>query len=800
MDFLRELRHAWRSLRRAPVFLGVVVLVLGLSIGAFTTAASLAESVLIAPLPFPDQDRLVILSEEKPDQGRVDEVSAANFLDWRTRAASFSGLAAWTEWGYVLTGQGEPAELVAVRATASLFDVLGVAPSLGRGLTPDDERPGGAPVAIVSHGFWQSRLGGDPGAAGRAILLDGNPVTVVGVMPARFRFPDRDDVGLWVPLVLSEHERERRTQRMFQVLGRLSPGIGLATAQAEFRGIAASLAGQYPAANAGWTVRLRSASEVLVPSKEIVLLLGAAVATLVLIAGANVVSLSLARSLSRSRELGIRAALGAGIGGLVRTLLAEGIVVTALGAAAGVLFAGWFTRLVVTLDPGLLTHWREFRLSGTVLGTVLVLSVLVSLLVGLVPARYHRHRGLMDLVGRERTGLGGSLAGARLRRWLVVAQVALSTVLLVSATLLILSLARVLRERPGFVPERVVVANINLPTSRYPEDHLQYAFFERVLQRLQENPAVSGAAFATTTPMASTGVDHDIPFWIEGREVPPGEEVDFRIATAGYFGVLDIPVRGREFSPADREDGVPVVVVNQALARRWFPGENPLGRRIKVGGGRGWLEIVGIAGDVRHRGLQVEPRPEVFVPFRQYPSYGTMNLVVRAAGSSASTIALIRDVVHQLDPDQPVSGLAPLTEQLARTTAAPRFHLLIFGGLATMALILATAGVYGLIAFVTQQRRREFGIRLALGATPASILRGVLWDGGWLVGLGLVGGGIAAVATTGFLGALLYKVEPAHPLAIAGAVTILAVVAVVATLGPARRAARVDPVGVLREE
>jgi hypothetical protein len=298
--------------------------------------------------------------------------------------------------------------------------------------------------------------------------------------------------------------------------------------------------------------------------------------------------------------------------------------------------------------------------------------------------------------------------------------------------------------------------------------------------------------------MAATGVDHDIPFWIENREVPPGEEVDFRIATAGYFAALDIPVRGREFDAGDREDGVPVAVVNQALARRWFTGENPLGRRIKVGGGRGWLEIVGIAGDVRHRGLQVEPRPEVFVPFRQYASYGTMNLVVRAAGSSASTIALIKDVVHQLDPDQPVSGLAPLTEQLARTTAAPRFHLLLFGSLAAMALILASAGVYGLIAFVTQQRRQEFGIRLALGATPAGILRGVLWDGGRLVGLGLVGGGIAAVATTGYLRSLLYKVEPAHPLAMTGAVAILAVVALVATLGPARRAGRVDVVEVLK--
>ncbi len=800
MEFLREIRRAWRSLLRAPVFLVVVVLVIGLSIGAFTTVASLAETILIAPLPFPDQDRLVVLSEEKPDQGRVDEASAVNFADWRSQATSFSGLAAWTVWGFNLTELGEPVELSVVRTTASLFPLLGVGPAIGRSITPEDERPGGTPVALVSHGFWQTRLGGDPGAVGRAIQLDGAPVTVVGVMPARFRFPDRDDIAAWVPLVLAEHERTTRTQRMFQVLGRLRPEASLTSAQAELTGVAARLADQYPKANAGWTVRVRSARDVLVPSKEIVILLGAAVVTLVLIAGANVVSLSLARSLARARELGIRTALGAGVGGLVRTLLAEGVVVAGLGSTIGVVLAIWFTRFVLDYDPGLLTHWREFRLNAAVLGAVAVLTVIVSVLVGLVPARYHRHRGLMDLVGRERAGGRGGKAGARLRHWLVTAQVALSTVLLVSATLLILSLTRLLGERPGFTPEQVMVANLSLSSGRSPENHQQYAFMEQVVQRLQENPGVAGAAFATTTPMATTGVDHDIPFAIDGREVPPGEEVDFRIATAGYFSVLDIPVRGREFSLTDREDSPPVAIINQELARLWFPEEDPLGRRIRVGGGNGWLDIVGVAGNVRHRGLQVDPRPEVFVPLRQYPAYGSMNLVVRATGPTASVIALIKGVVHQLDPDQPVGGLAPLSEQLARTTAAPRFHLLMFGGLAAMALILATAGVYGLLAFIAQQRQREFGIRLALGASPVRILRGVLWDGGRLVGIGVIAGSLAAIATVGFLRGLLYKVTPDHPVALGGAVLILAVAAVVATIGPARRAARVDPVVAMRAE
>jgi predicted permease len=800
MEVLSEIGRAWRSLRRAPAYLAVVVLVLGVSIGAFTTVASLADAILIAPLPFPDPDRLVVLTEEKPELGRVDDASAPNFQDWQRQAGSFSDLAAWTDWGYNLTGLGEPVELPAVRATASLFTTLGVAPALGRLLTAEDERPGGAPVALVSHGLWQSRLGGDPGVIGRSLVLDGSPVTVVGVMPARFRFPDRDDIALWVPLVLFEHELIRRTQRMFPVLGRLRPGVTLDAAQAELTTIAARLAKQYPEANAGWTVRLRPATDVLVPSREFVLLVGAAVLTLVLIAVANVVSLSLARSLARSRELGIRAALGAGIGGLVRTLLAEGAVLAGLGTLAGVVLAVWLTRLVVAMDPGLLTHWREFRLDTTVLGAVALTGGLISLLVGLIPARYHRHRGLVDLMGRDRGGGGAAVEGARLRRWLVTAQLALSTVLLVSATLLILSLARLLAERPGFVPQQVVVANVSLTESRYPEDHLQYAFFEQVLERLESTPTVSGAAFATTTPMASTGIDHDIPFWIEGREIPPGEEVDFRIATPGLFTALQIPVRGREFEAADRQDGVPVAVINRALAQTWFPGEDPLGRRIKVGGGLGWLEIVGVVGDVRHRGLQVEPRPEVFVPLRQYPSYGTMNLVVRASGSPEAVIGLIKGVVHQLDPDQPVSGLEPLTTQLARTTAAPRFHLMVFGGLAGMALLLATAGVYGVVAFVTQRRQREFGIRVALGASPARILRGVLWDGGRLAAVGIVTGTVGAMATTGFLRGILYEVSPAHPLALSGAVLVLALAAAAATLGPARRAARVDPVVMLREE
>jgi putative ABC transport system permease protein len=778
------------------------VVTLALGIGANTALFSLADAALLRPLPYPTADRLVLLWETRPGTDAKERISPANFLDWRREARTLDAMAAWTTWGFALTGDGEPEELSTVRASADLFRLLGVAPVLGRGFQPQDETTGRDRVVVLSHGFWAGRLGADSGAIGRTLTLDGEPYEIVGVMPAGFRFPDQGSVALWSPLAFDASELVSRAERRFHLIGRLAPGATPAEAGAELKLLARRLAAAHPETNAGWSAAAEPATEAVAAGGRpaITLLLGT-VGLVLLLACANVGHLFLARALDRRRELALRVALGGGPGRLVRLLVLECGVVVALGAGGGVALAIWLVPLVHAFDPGLLPGWREGAIDGRVLGATLVLLLPIVLACGVLPA-----------LGALRLGAGSARGGVRLtagrergraRRALIVAEVSLAAALLAMAGLHLRSLTRLQQVDPGFDAQQVLAATVFLSGPRYDSDAGQAAFFTGLLERLGQRPGVTAAGAVTTLPMNPVGIDYDLPFSADGGPpASPAEQpqVDFRVVAGDYFAALGVPVlRGRGFEATDREDGAPVAIVNRTLADRYYPGESPVGRKVWVGGGIGEATVVGVVGDVRHRGLAARPAPEIYVPHRQDP-HGGMTVVVRASGDPTALARAVKEDVYGLDPAQPISDLTTLPDLLHAAVAPQRFTLLLLGGFAGLALLLAAVGVYGIIAYTVSGRTREIGIRIALGAAAREVRRTVMGPALGLAAVG-VGLGSAGAALLGrVLAADLYEVSPHDPLALGLAALVLLAAAAAASAIPARRAARIDPLVALRSE
>ncbi len=789
-----DLRLAGRRLARSPGFTLPAIVTLALAIGATTAVFSLVHAALLRPLPFPEPERLTVLWENQPAQLKDREkVSAVNFQDWRRESRSFSALAAWTPWGVALTGAGEPEELSTVRASSGLFDVLGVAPALGRGFLPEEETPGRHRVAVLSHGTWLRRFGGDPAAVGRSVSLDGEPYQIIGVMPAGFRFPDEGEVSLWIPLAFGGTELHTRAERVFYVLGRLATGVDLASARAELATIARRLATEAPETNAGWGITALPAAEVAAAEsrRPLGILLGA-VGCVLLIACANVGHLFQVRAIERETELAVRVALGAAPGRLVRLLLLEGALIASGGGLAGLVVAAWVLPALRALDPGLVPGWHEVRLDGAVLLFAAVLLIGVTLACGLAPA--------LRAIRRDPRR---AMASRPVSHGLIVGEVAVSIALLIGAGLLLQSLLRIQRVDPGFQADRVLVATIWLTRAHYDEDARQAAFFAELVERLRGLPGVRAAGAVTTLPMNPVGIDYDLPFSADAR--PPGvgadkQEVDFRVTEGDYFRALGIPLlRGRSFGPEDRTGTRRVVVVNQTLASRFFPGSDPVGRQVWVGGGIGQATIVGVTRDVRHRGLADRPRPELYVPSAQYP-HGGMTVVVRTADDPAALIPGLKAQVYGIDPDQPIHDIVTLPGLVSRSVAPRRAQALLLGGFAGLALLLAAVGVYGVIAYAVGRRTREIGIRIALGAGSAEIRRTVLGPGLALAGGGVLLGAAAAGVLAGLLRGELYEVSPHDPLTYAGAGIALLLVAAVACEIPARRAVQTDPVVALRSE
>jgi putative ABC transport system permease protein len=797
-----EVRLVVRRLRRSRGFTAAAVLTLALGIGANTALFSLADAALLRPLPYPTADRLMMLWETQPGAGKAHErASAANFLDWREKTPAFDAMAAWDDHGMALTGEGEPEELSTVRVSPNLFSLLGVSPALGRAFAPEEETRGRDRVVVLSHDFWAGRFGGDSAVIGRTLTLDGQPYQIVGVMPEGFRFPDQASVALWNPLAFDASELVTRAERRFNVLARLAPGAARDDAQAQLELVAARLAKAHPETNAGWSVSAVPAAEaVAAGGRAAVTLLLGTVALVLLLACANVAHLFLARTTDRERELAVRVALGGGPARLLRLLVLESGAVAVLGALGGIALAVWAVPMIYTLDPGLLPRWREGAVDLRVLGLTTALLVPVVFACGVLPGLHAlrlgaspAHAGFRLTAGRERT---------RVRRALIVAEVALAAVLLAMAGLHLRSLVRLQRVDPGFDGERVLAATIFPSGPRYTSDQSQIAFFRGLLERLDGQPGVVATGAVTTLPMNPIGIDYDLPFSAGGSPPPsPAErrEVDFRVVAGDYFSTIGVPVVGRTFDDTDREDGARVAMVNRTLAQRYFPGENPLGRQVWVGGGIGQATVVGVVGDVRHRGLAARPRPELYVPLRQYP-HGGMTVVVRGLGDPAGLTRILKESIYRIDPAQPITGLTTVPDLLRGSVAPQRFNLLLLGGFAALALVLAAVGVYGIVAYTVSGRTREIGIRIALGAAGREVGRAVM---GPALGPSLAGvaiGSAGAVLLGRALAPDLYEVQPNDPLTLAFVALILLGVAVVACAIPARRAGRIDPVIALRSE
>ena len=817
-DFRQDVRHAVRGYAKTPLFTVTILLILALGIGANSAIFTIVNHVLLRPLDFPQAGALVSVSQVRLGGGRSAAVSPPNFFDLRDEARSLAGLAAY--WSPELTiagGGADPQKVRAATCTDDLFTVLGVQPMLGRPLTPGDGAPGSRLVAVLSHGAWQRRFGGDTGAIGKDVLIDGTPAQVVGVMPPGFDFPAAG-TELWVPLRLSRTQPPNpgippevyRQYRILQVVGRLRAGVTPGEARAELDAIGARLERSFPDANRGFTIAAIPLHEAIVGSvKPALWILFATVGCVLLVACANVGGLLLVRASARAREVTIRMALGAGRGRLVRQMLTESLVLAGAGGALALIAAVWALDLVARFAPDGVPHLDRVRIDGATLLFTSVIAVVAGLLFGLAPAIQVRARRLQEVLmssGR------GSVSGThhRVRALLVVGQMAISLTLLVSAGLLVHSLVLMARVDTGFRAASVLTLDrIELPTARASAEQ-SAALFERLLTRVQALPGVEAAALTLGLPLdprASFFVDES-RFAIEGRAPMPAAErpsAALHVVSPGYFSVIGVPLkRGRFFSEVDRGAAPGVVIINDAMARRIFPGEDPIGRRLTheltiVPGQQSSREIVGVVGDVRHFGLEQPAEPQMFVPHAQMP-WPSMALVVRTPLDAGEFGAAIRGAVHGIDPAIPVPPLRPMADVVAGATGQPRLRAWVLGVFAAVAVLLAVTGLYGTMAYAAQQRTREIAVRMALGATPAQATAMLLRRGLTLAAAGaLIGLGVAVIAGR-FLATMLFGVSALDPLTFAGAPLLLLSVAALACYIPAVQARRLDPAAALNAD
>ena len=798
---LQDLRHALRRLAKSPGFTLAAVVTLALGIGATTAIFSIVNAVLIRPLTFTDPDRLVIVWERFGARSQnTNVVNPANYLDWRDRATSFSDLVAfgWTQ----RTFTGEAPQLVQGRAvTPNFFRTLGLSPLLGRVFTPAESDSGGPDVVVLSYGLWRGRFGGDSSIIGRTVPVSGGSVTVLGVMPPALVPMPWGREAYWEPLRLNESNRVH-SGRWLMVIGRLKPGVGEARAQTEMDVITRSLQQQYPDFDTGWDANVVPLTDQVVGSarQALVIVLGAVVLVL-LIAAANVGNLVLVRAEARQRELALRTALGASRLRLVQQWLAESVLVSIVGGAAGVLLAAWGVELLVAVAPPYIPRLAEITVDTRVLIVAAALSVVVGIGAGL-PAAVNAAR---DIAGGLH-GVGRTTASRAARRWrdgLVVAQVSLALVLLGGAGLLVRSLQRLSGVSPGFDLAHLTTMAIDLPQPTYADGARQTAFYAQLADRVHGLGGVSDVGAISLIPLVPQGAA--TRFSIVGRPPQrPGEwtSADIRIVDPGYFATMRIPtIAGRTFTAADRADAPPVIVVNQKMARQYWTEGQAVGSRMKVS----WThpdatpEIIGVVGDVRTSALDTDLRPMIYYVEAQDPT-ASMTLAIRHSGDPGSLVTAVRAAVRDLDHDVPLTDVASMTTRLARSMSDRRYPMLLLSGFAALAVVLAAVGLYGLLSYVVSRRTREIGVRMALGADRFMVLGLVLRDGVRLTLIGAVIGAMASVVAARALKHLLYGVAPTDPLTFAVVGLLLVAVALVASYLPAARATRVDPVEALRTE
>ena len=796
-NIITDLRYAVRQMVKTPGFTMVVVLTLATGIGATSAMFSVVNGVMLRPLPYPQPETLVSVFEVVPQYGRF-AVAPANFFDWRRQNTVFEHITAYTSGSDTFTGGEGPERIPMALVSSEVFELLQVAPALGRGFRPEEDLPKQNSVIVISHGMWQRRFAGDPAILGRTISLGDSPVTIVGVMPPGFYFPNRE-AEFWRPLGL-DPGKATRGGHFLGVIARLKPGVRVQQAGAEMKMIAERLAKQYPQNSRDESAETIEVRELIVgPVRPILLTLLAAVGVVVLIACANVGNLLLVRASVREREISIRAAMGAGRGRLVMQMLTESVLLALAGGLLGFFFAWLAITPIQTLSAGSIPRAAEIALDRTVLAFSFFASVATGLLFGLAPA-WHAARADLASTLKEGGRSVNSLTGRRVRNTLLVGEVALSIVLLVGATLLLRSFANLTSVDPGFRPEKVLTFRVGLPQTSYPEDQHRIAFYEKLLERLQHTPGVEATGISQQLPMRG---DYMLSFTIQGRPPAlPGTDpsANYRVVSAGYFAALGAPViRGRAFTTRDTEKAPMVAVIDEAFAKRHFPNEDPIGRGIDIGNGTdGFYQIVGIVGNVHHDGLDVTPRPTMYVPFKQ-DVFSGMAVLVRTSGDPMQFAATARQVVRDLDGSLPAFAIAPLTSAVSDSVARRRFSMLLLGVFALMALFLAAVGLYGVVAYTVTQQTQEIGLRMAIGAQPGDVLRLVLSGGMRLAVFGIAVGIAAALLLARLVASMLFGVTPFDPASYALTATVLLAVAALACYVPARRAMSVDPLVALRE-
>ncbi len=819
-SLLQDLRYGARTLRKNPGFTAVAVLTLALGIGASTSVFSLVNTILIEPLAYNHPERIVQpirlappglnLGYEEINWGLPESQILMHEIK------SFESVGVLKNDSFNLTGAGEPALLDGVRVSAGFFSTVGKAPALGRTFTLAEDKPGNENEVVLGYQIWAERFGADPGIIGRTAELNGAAYTVVGVMPSGFVFPRAEDMPasfsfpreteLWVPLALPATKVHRYDPDELAVIARLKPGVTVAQAQAEMNVFARERERAFPG-GAGWfNSRVTPLARVVAGDtrRPLLLILGA-VCVVLLIACSNVASLLLTRSLARKKEFTLRAALGAGSGRMIRQLFTESLVLSLVAGVFGVLVAEASIHFVKVFGPSNIPRLREVSLNPRVVAFALGVALLTGILFGLAPALRAGQTNLADSLKEGGHRSIGSAAGQRIRKILLVSEVALALVLVVVAGLLSQTFFHMLSANPGFNPSHVLTFGLSLPNSKYPDTPSMVVVYRKFRAQLQSIPGVQAVGFVKTVPMGGATDGSGIRFTedppIDPRNMP---YANFVVGSPGFFSAVGTPIlRGRDFLDSDVLESAPVAVVNSAMAKKFWPGQDAVGKHVGLGSKAfPLMTVVGVVADIKHLSFREEPGPEIYVPFAQksYPSLLTMQVVMRTKTDPSSMTGLARDAIHSVDPDLPLAEITTLDAIAGTAMAQPRFSVLLLGFFAAFALLLASIGLYGVISYSVAQRTQEIGIRIALGAQRAGVFKMILREGLALAAVGIALGFGLALATTRIMAGFLYGVSPADPVTFVAVSCVLAAVALLASYVPARRAMRVDPMIALRHE
>jgi predicted permease len=817
----QDVRHSIRLLARSPGFATAVILSLAIGIGANTTIFSVVHALMLRPLPYENADRLVILWNRSPGLNITrDWFSTAQYFDIKNRHDGFEEVAIAFGADLNLTGEDRPERVGSIRVSSNFLPLLGTKPALGRLLEPDEDSPGRPPVAVITHGMWARRFGSDPGTLGRQITLNGRPIEVVGVLPQSFALPREvfptlyavEEVEVFLPLPLTSAAPDIRNREDYNILGKLKPGVSRKEAQVAMDTLTSTLRREYPELyppNGGLTFSIVPLLEEAVGDVRLPLcILFGSVGFVLLVACANIANLSLARAVARQKAIALRMALGAGRLRIIRQLLTESLMLALLGGAAGILLAAWSLDGIRLLGPESIPRLSSISIDGPVLAFTLVISSLTGILFGIVPAlrlsRIDLNATLKE-AGRNTTGDSTMWGrGHNMRKLLVIAELALAVVLLIGAGLLIRSFARLQRVDPGFNAKALLTFGLTMIGQDYPDAQAALASYRRLWEGLQKLPGVTESGGIAPLPL--THIDAWTPIMIEGRTPPPGEKfinADERIVAARYFQAMEIPLcAGRFFDDRDGTSSMPVVIVDERMADEYWPGENPIGKRIRRGGldsQNPWRTIVGVVGRVKQGALDSDPRIAFYLPHSQWP-IRSLSIVIRCGTDPAAIITTVKDAIGELEPNLPMYSVHAMEEFIDSSLARRRFSMLLLSIFAGIALVLAAVGIYGVMAYLVNQGAREIGIRLAMGATQRDVVRLVIREGIVLAGLGVVIGLAASLALTRIIQSLLFDTTATDALTLLTIPVLLLGVAILACYFPARRAARIDPMASLRCE